>query len=78
MFTTLEVVGCGEMEPINKAVSSSSQLYSEHLTVYTLMVKRSHMSKEYNHKGKPQVVDKPLVTSKLHVPQRHINKNSQL
>lgn len=39
-------------------VSGSSQLYSEHQTVYTLRIK-SHMSKVSSHKDKPLMVDKP-------------------
>ena len=59
MLTILKVAG--KLEPENEAdykVSRSSQLYSEHQTIYTLRVKRSHMSKLYNHKGKSHVVDK--------------------
>lgn len=36
-------------------VSSNSQLYSEHQTIITLRVKRSHVNKVYNDKGKPHV-----------------------
>ena len=34
-------------------VPCNSQLYSEHQTIYSLRVKRSHMSKVSIHKGKP-------------------------
>ena len=36
-------------------VSCNSQLYSEHQTVYTLRVKKSHPSKVCNHKDKTHV-----------------------
>lgn len=39
-------------------VSYNSQLYTKHQTIYTLCIKRSHMSKVYNHKDKQHVVDK--------------------
>jgi hypothetical protein len=37
-------------------VSCSSQLYSEHQAIYTLMVK-IHMSKIYKHKDSPYVLE---------------------
>ena len=42
-----------------------SQLYSEHQTIYTLRVKRSHMIKVtwlHNHEAKPHVAGKPNST----------------
>ena len=59
MLTILKVAG--KLEPENEAdykVSRSSQLYSEHQTIYTLRVKRSHMSKVYNHEGKMHMAGK--------------------
>lgn len=43
-------------------VSNSSLFYSEHQIVYSLRVKRSHMSKVYNHKGKPHRADELYIT----------------
>ena len=42
-------------------VSCNSQLYSVHETIYTLRVKKNHMSKVFNHKDKPHVT-KPFST----------------
>lgn len=39
-------------------VSRNGQLYSEHQTIYTPRVKRSHMNKVYSHRGKLHM-DKP-------------------
>ena len=40
-------------------VSCNHQFYSEHQTIYTIRVRKSHMSKVYNHKDKLRVADKP-------------------
>lgn len=41
--------------------SHSSQLYAEHQTIYTLRLKKSHMSQAVSHKDKLQMADKPDV-----------------
>lgn len=45
----------GRTRPKNKADSYDSQLYSEHQAIYTLWVKKSQLSRVYNHKKKPHV-----------------------
>lgn len=47
----------GEQSLIMKGtpVSCSSQLYSEHQTIYAWRVKKSHWSKVYKHKDKPHM-----------------------
>lgn len=66
------------MELVNEGtkVSRNSQLYLEHQTVYALRLKRSHMSKVCNHKGKPQKADRQHVAGTC-FPKRHINKYQQ-
>lgn len=46
-------------------ISCSSQLYSEHLIIYTLRVKRGHLSKVFNHKVKPHVA-KPCFSTEAY------------
>lgn len=55
VFTALEVMGPGRMEPKNEADACNSQLSSEHQTLSTLKLEKSHMSKVQNHKDKPNV-----------------------
>lgn len=43
-------------------VSCKSQLYSEYQTFYTLRIKKSHIRKVFNHKGKSHAADKPYVS----------------
>jgi hypothetical protein len=47
VFATLEAVGPGRLEPTK--LLCSSQLYSEHQTIYTLTVKKSRMNEVYSH-----------------------------
>lgn len=42
-------------------VSSNSQLYSDHWTIYSHRFQRSHMMKVFNHEGKLQVMGISLV-----------------
>jgi hypothetical protein len=42
-------------------VSCRSQLYSQHQTIYTLRVKKSHPSSVDNHKDKPHVANPCLL-----------------
>lgn len=39
-----------------------------------MRVKKSHMSRVYNHKDKPLVADKPHVAKSWFLPWRHIDK----
>jgi hypothetical protein len=52
-------------------VSYNSPFYSEYLSIYTLKVQRSHMSKVSNHKGKLHMTDKPHLVDKLHIAKKN-------
>jgi hypothetical protein len=62
-------------------VSCNIQFYSEHQTIYTLRIKKSHMSKLYNHKVRSHIVGKSHDMGKPHgtklcFPYRDMNNNS--
>lgn len=42
-------------EANREAASRSSQLYSEHQTIYIVRIRKSHLSYMYNHKDKPHM-----------------------